>query len=269
MKRIYFLLLLACGVSIGSCYKPGMGIDALAKKIDGQLKGCQTQSFFGVTSDPETVALNGFTKKFDVLGRVVEVTAPEFGLVLSDSLYLLVKYGLDKVYFINKLVPADTVSTAQFNNKGQLQVIYGNPDYNFPTTEFKYVSNKLSSIDAFGVTLDFVFDGNGNVIKYVGNQGGGLNDYEFSYDLSVKVKDQIYIDFLAGWIYNNFTLAQIMGWTPDLTPKNKRTHARIFFDKTEIWYDEPITNHTFDATGRLTSYEVGVYTMYTQWRCGR
>lgn len=269
MKRMNFLLLLACGVFMGSCYKPGMGFDAIGKKTDGQIKGCQTQSFFGVSGDPETVALNGFTKKFDALGRVVEITAPEFGLILSDSLFLLVRYGVDKVFFINKLVPADTVSTAQFNNKGQLQVIYGHPDYSFPTTEFNYISNKLSSIEAFDVTLDFVFDNNGNVINYVGNQDGGLNDYEFAYDLSVKVKDQIYIDFIAGWIYNNFTLAQIMGWTPDLTPRNKRTHTTIYFDKTDVWYDEEITNHIFDATGRLISYEVGEYTMYTEWRCNK
>lgn len=269
MKRINFLLLMMCAVLLGSCYKPGLGLEGLGKKIDKQLNGCQAASFFGVSDDPENIVLNGFTKKFDAIGRIVEVTAPEFGLILSDSLHLLVRYGLDKVYFINKLVPSDTVSTAQFNNKGQLQIIYGSPEYNFPTTEFNYVSNRLSSIEAQGVKLDFEFDSKGNVTKYVGDTDGGLHDYEFSYDLSVKVKDQVYMDFLAGWIYNNFTLAQIMGWTPDLTPKYKRTHARIYFDKTEIWYDEDITNHTYDATGRLISYDVGIYTMHTQWRCGK
>ena len=115
--------------------------------------------------------------------------------------------------------------------------------------------------------MNFVYDGRGNVIRYESESAGGMDNYEFQYDLSVKVTSQLYIDYLAGWVYNTFTLSQIMGWTPDLNPRNKRTHARILFDKTDPWYDVELTDHTFDAEGRLTSYIAGGYKMYQTWNC--
>jgi len=115
--------------------------------------------------------------------------------------------------------------------------------------------------------MNFVYDSKGNVIRFESDNEGGLDNFEFQYDLSVKVTSQLYIDYVAGWIYNTFTLSQIMNWTPDLSPRNKRTHTRILFNKTEPWYDVEFTDHTFDADGRLTSYLAGGYKMYETWNC--
>jgi hypothetical protein len=214
------------------------------------------------------VGFNGFTKQYDAQGQVTEVVAPIFELILSDSIRLKVIYFPHQVKFVNIANTADTVVTANFNNQGKLIGMTAHNDYSFATTDFIYTHNQLSSIQLpFGLNVRFEYDSKGNVTRYRSDSGGGLDNAIFSYDLSVKVKEQIYVDYIAGWIYNTFTLAQIMDWTPDLSPKYKRTHATILFDKTDPWYDEEFTDHTYDAQGRLTSYLAGEYKMIQTWNC--
>lgn len=247
-----------------SCYKPEL---VQFKKVSKPPKGCNVSSFYGQPYGEDGEPFHGFTKMYDSQGRVVQVVAPLFSLILSDSIRLNVVYFDHAVKFVNDANSADTVITAQFNNQGQLIRMTGNTDYSLATTDYTYTSHKLSSISVGSVVLRFVYDGKGNVIRYESDNEGGLDNFEFQYDLSVKVTKQLYIDYIAGWIYNTFTLSQIMDWTPDLTPRNKRTHARILFDKTDPWYDVEFTDHTFDADGRLTSYLAAGYKMYQTWNC--
>jgi len=248
-----------------SCYKPEL---LQFKKAGSSPKGCNASSFFGIPSTEEGSAFNGFTKTYDSKGRITEVVAPIFSLILADSIRLkVVYYSKEKVKFVNT-ANSDTIITATFNNQGRLIQMEGNNDYSFANTDFIYNSNRLSSINLiFGVTVNFQYDSKGNVIRYKSDNEGGLDNAIFTYDLSVKVVDQMYVDYIAGWIYNTFTLAQIMGWTPDLNPGYKRTHATILFDKTDPWYDVEFTDHTFDAQGRLTSYLAGEYKMIQVWNC--
>ena len=266
--KIFFsgIICLLCFCFSG-CYKAQVSNtedEVPGKKLNKKLNGCVTASLYGTSSGS---FFNPFRKTFDANGVVNMIVAPEFGLGLSDSLFLNVHYGSNKVYFINQSDPTDTVSTAVFNPQGQLQVIYGTEAHSFPTTVFNYTGRKLTSIETFSITMDFEYDANGNVVRYVGSGEGGLDDYEFTYDMTTTIDQQIYVDQIAGWIYNNFTLAQIMGWTPDLNPVNKRTHSRIYFDNTEVWYDEDITGHVVDADGKLTSYQQGGYQMQVGWTC--
>lgn len=248
-----------------SCYKAEV---LPFKKPTKALKGCTAASFFGVPAG-ESDFLNGFTKQFDGNGRVSQVVAPSFGLILSDSLRMNLAYGTNTVFFVTATM--DTVLRAYFNPAGKLQKIEGQDDYGgelgFPTTEYLYTNNRLSSIKVFNTEMKFQYDAKGNVTKYTSDNEDGLDNYVFSYDLTQKVGKQIYIDYVAGWIYNTFTLSQIMDWTPDLSPAYKRTHATILFNKTEPWYDVEFTDHTFDSQGRLTSYLAGEYKMFITWNC--
>ena len=260
--RLSLAIFMIC-ISFLSCYKPEL---VPFKKASNAAKGCNASSFFGLSSTEGGYPFNGFTKVYDAQGKVTEVVAPIFSLILSDSIRLKVIYFPHQVKFVNAANTTDTVITASFNNQGRLIQMTGN-DY-FANTDFIYTSNRLSSINLiFDVTVNFEYDSKGNVIRYQSDNGGGLDNAIFTYDLSVKVNEQIYVDPVAGWIYNTFTLAQIMGWTPDLTPKYKRTHATILFDKTDPWYDVEFTEHTFDAQGRLTSYLAGEYRMTQTWNC--
>jgi hypothetical protein len=259
------LILIIISISLFSCYKPEL---IPFKKAINAAKGCNASSFVGLSSSEGGLPFNGFTKIYDVEGKVTEVVAPIFSLFPGDSIRLNVIYFPHQVKFVNAANTADTVITAIFNNQGRLIQMLGNTDYSFANTDFVYTSNRLSSINLiFDVTVNFQYDEKGNVIRYQSDNGGGLDNAIFTYDLSVKVNEQIYIDYIAGWIYNTFTLAQIMDWTPDLNPKYKRTHAQILFDKTDPWYDVEFTEHSFDAQGRLTSYLAGEYRMTQTWKC--
>ncbi|HSB91592.1 MAG TPA: hypothetical protein VLC28_00685 [Flavitalea sp.] len=257
------IIVFTISVLLYSCYKPEL---IPFKKAAKAAKGCNASSFSGVSAAVDGTPFNGFTKVYDAQGQVIEVVAPIFSLVLDDSIRLKVIYFTHQVKFVNAANTSDTVITASFNNQGRLIQMTGSGE--FANTDFIYTSNRLSSINLiFDVTVNFEYDSKGNVIRYRSDSGGGLDNAIFTYDLLTKVKDQIYIDNTAGWIYNTFTLAQIMDWTPDLKPRYKRTHATILFDKTDPWYDVEFTDHTFDSQGRLTSYLAGEYRMTQTWNC--
>lgn len=267
MKLTFSVLFALLTICLVGCNKADYKItneEVPGAKLDKKLKGCTSSSLYGVDNGDY---YNPFRKTFDESGRVTMIVAPEFALGLLDSLFLQVHYGDNIVYFINQNDLTDTVSTAVFNQQGKLQVIYGTDKHSFSTTEFFYTGNKLTSIETFGIVMEFQYDANGNVISYTGSGEDGLDDYEFTYDLSTEIKQQVYVDFVAGWIYNNFTLAQIMGWTPDLNPVNKRTNTKIYYDNTDIWYNTNITDHVVDADGKLISYKLGGYQMYLSWTC--
>jgi hypothetical protein len=248
------IVVIILSVSLLSCYKPEL---VQFKKVSSLPTGCNASSFFGITSTEGGAVFNGFTKTYDAKGRITEVVAPIFGLILTDSIRLTVVYfSKEEVKFVNA-ANSDTVIIARFNSQGRLIQMAGNTDYSFANTDFIYSSNRLSSINlTFGTNVNFQYDSKGNVIRYQSDNEGGLDNVIFTYDLSVKVADQVYIDYIAGWIYNSFTLAQIMG-----------THATILFDKTDPWYDVEFTDHTFDKHGRLTSYLAGEYKMIQTWNC--
>lgn len=265
MHRLTRIALVAlASLMFTSCYKQSL---IPFKKVDKKAKGCTTSYFYGMPAGEGQDFFTGFTKQFNADGLVTQVTAPDFQLNLSDSVTLDLHYATPAIYFTNHTIPGDTVITAEFNPQGKLVKMTGKEGYNFSTTEFFYTANRLSSIRVFGVESNFIYDDKGNVIKYQSAALGGLDNTEFEYDLSVKVTDQLYIDYVAGWIYNTFTLSQIMNWTPDLKPVNKRTRAKIYFDQSEVWYDVAFTDHTFDAGGRLTSYNAGPYKMHLGWNC--
>lgn len=267
MKLTYSVFFAVLTIFLAGCNKADLSIgneEVPTVKPDKKLKGCTPASLYGYDGD---AYYNPFRKTFDELGRVTMVVAPEFGLWLLDSLFLQVHYGRNIVYFINNNNLTDTVSTAVFNSQGQLQVIYGTEAHSFPTTEFFYTGNKLTSISTSSIVMEFQYDANGNVISYTGSGEGGLDDYEFTYDLTSTIEHQVYVDYVAGWIYNNFTLAQIMGWTPDLNPVNKRIQTKIYYDNTDVWYNATISDHVVDADGKLTSYILGGYQMTLNWTC--
>src|SRR5688572_6112758 len=133
-----FRLLLAViilSVSLFSCYKPEL---VPFKKASKAAKGCNASSFFGLPSTAEGTPFNGFTKQYDADGKVTEVVAPIFGLVLTDSIRLKVVYFPHQVKFVNAANTADTVITAGFNSQGKLIQMTGNNDYSFANTDFIY-----------------------------------------------------------------------------------------------------------------------------------
>lgn len=234
------------------------GEEVPAVKLDKKLQGCVSASLYGEGSGS---TFNPFRKTFDDLGRVTMVVAPDFEQGLADSLFLMLHYGKNVIYFINQNNISDTVSTAIFDNQGRLQAMLGSQFSSFPTTEFFFSNKKLSSITTVGTNMSFVYDANGNVIRYEGEFV-----YEFTYDLNTWIDQQVYVDAAGGWILNNFFLAQIMGWTPDLDPVNRRTHTRISSIDGEF-YNVDITDHVVDADGKLTNYTLGGYQMNLDWAC--
>src|SRR6478609_3035694 len=147
-----------------SCYKPEL---VQFKKASSPPKGCNASSFFGIPSTEEGTAFNGFTKTYDSKGRITEVVAPIFSLILADSIRLkVVYYSKDEVKFVNA-ANSDTVITARFNNQGRLIQMAGNNDYSFANTDFIYSSNRVSSSNLiFDLSVNFQYDTKGNVIRY-------------------------------------------------------------------------------------------------------
>lgn len=265
MYRLNRIMLVAlASLLFVSCYKQEL---IPFKKAGKKLKDCSPSYFVGVPAGEEAEPFTAFTKEFGTDGKVTQVIAPDLQLTLSDSLKLDLHYSTTNIYFTNNSIPEDTVITAVFDNQGKLVKMIGRDGYNFATTEYLYTKNRLSSIKVFGIESNFVYDDKGNVIKYQSTATGGLDNTEFEYDRSVTVTDQLYIDYVAGWVYNMFTLSQIMNWTPDLKPVNKRTRAKIYFDQSEVWYDVEFTDHRFDGQGRLISYNAGPYKMMLGWNC--
>jgi len=125
------IILLA--VTFVSCYKAEV---IPFRKVSKPPKGCNASSFYGQSYAEEGDPFHGFTKQYDSEGRVTEVVAPMFSLVLADSIRMRLVYYDHEVKFVNNANPADTVLTAVFNNQGRLIRLTGNSAYEFARTEY-------------------------------------------------------------------------------------------------------------------------------------
>jgi len=216
---------------------------------------------------------------------------------------LLLKYSGTTVSFVREAAPTDTFFVAHFDAPdGKLSlfdVVGGNVwlDGSFNPTEFIYSNTSDARLTAiytearnstytlpFTYTLDY--DANGNVIKMTAdplfkNDPIVQASKNFGYDLSVAAKGQFYSDDFHIYELSESTiyLAQFLGWTPDLMPKNKRVSVKILernpFAETDLipTYEATLTNHVYDANGNLLSYKAtaneAVTTYNSVWDCSK
>jgi hypothetical protein len=211
-----------------------------------------------------------FRKGYDpVTGKANRIVVGLFQLSLIDSISLLLKYSGNDVYFISEANASDTVLTATFNAGRLVKMTEGNaPNERLGTVAFSYGSARLSNIHfEFAGGFDLVpgYDAYGNVTELV-DPSDMNGSYYYTYDVSVTATHQFYSDEFLGDAYNSLYLAQFMRWLPDLEPVSKRLTSRIALSDDYDLYSADLTNHVYDADGKLLSYQaLDIYT--NTWDC--
>jgi hypothetical protein len=262
--KSYFAILVAvclCGL-LFSCSKKELFPFFAASK---NFVGCDVMELI----PPDGESLYGFSKTYDpVTGLINKVTTPLYSIVPADFITLDVEYAFGKVYFL-KSGTNDTALIAEFNQFGRVDKIQpgSSPSDVLPKTTFGYTANFLTSITTKGSTSFVAYDNVGNVKTIRDPHSQGLEDVEYTYDYNTVIKKQFYLDPIRGWIWNTYTLAQVMGWLPELVPVNKRIHTKILFTNTDVWEDAELTAHQLDEEGRLVSYRNGDLTWGINWYC--
>jgi len=256
------ILVAVCLFSLFSCSKKELFPLFAASK---NFTGCDVMDFAPAAG----LDVHGFSKTYDpVTGLINKVTTPLFSIVPESSITLDVKYALGNVYFL-KSGTNDTILIAEFSQFGRVDKIQpgSSPNAVLPKTTFGYTANFLTSIKTSGSTSFVTYDNVGNVKTIKDPHSQGLEDVEYTYDYNTVIKNQFYLDQTRGWIWNTFTLAQVMGWLPELVPASKRIHTKILFTNSDVWEDSDLTDHEVDAEGRLTSYKNGDSKWNLQWYC--
>ena len=168
------------------------------------------------------------------------------------------------VYLVNKQLNEggipDTVATVTLNAAGRPETCYTNPELDpdaiAPTwilQHYIYQNNRIIAVKAeyttpdypiYQPTLDSIYyDNYGNMVAF--------NDNHFAYDYTQKPKQQFYCE---GYMGNEepFYLLQYLGYFPEVnSPTNVMNHIDEFFYGD---WTGPLTDHQFDAKGRLISY---------------
>ncbi|HUP12624.1 MAG TPA: hypothetical protein VM187_10440, partial [Niastella sp.] len=262
-----FALFLAVLVVMASCKKHDF-CDKPPKA-----KTCDLAKAFITWSDKETTRRLQYRKEYEKPGGAVsKVIAGIFtGSGLSDSVSLLLKYNGRDVYFVREDNPADTLLHALFNSDDKVVRIvsylekedgWGNvteEQYGFLTADFLYSSGRLEYVGSSAYPdLNVEYDANGNVVRmydYYDDPNGGVF---YTYDLSVTARRQFYADDFLFRTSNALYLAEFLGWTPDLMPKNKRVSVKVIqtkdYNPNNNVYNHTLTDHVYDANGNLLSY---------------
>jgi hypothetical protein len=268
MKRTTAFLFFCTVLLFASCKKHDYC--EIPPKPDGKCDLAQVIESSSYKEDP--FSRTRFKKQYDPnTGKVNKVTLGLFQLTLIDSLNLVVKYQGNKVFLLDEWNQTDTVVIATFDNANRLtSIAQGNaPNERLVSAQFSYSSGKLSNI-----SFDFVgkfelnahYDAYGNVTS-LEDPSGTNQGFFYTYDVSVKAKQQFYSDEFLGDAYNTLYLAQFMRWLPDLEPVHKRITSQIRGED-YILYSADLTNHVYDAKGKLISYQTDEFTTFTNlWNC--
>lgn len=285
MNRIVAALLICTVFCIAACQKH----DDCPEPPKEEATCTLMQSL--VSENSGNSAISQYRKEYDpATGKVSKVVAALYGLLLEDSVALLVRYQGNTVYFIAEKNAADTVLVATFDAANRLtRMALGNvtpDDYHYllePATDFGYNAGRLSVITRhMDADQDFViyaaYDANGNIVRFYETDDDANTGTFFTYDLSVKASAQFYSDHYGTDFWSNQVyLAQFMGWLPDLNPVNRRTSFRQVFadeDTTDdvpgyVFNDTELTDHVYDSDGKLLSYKIaeGQITYTNVWNC--
>jgi hypothetical protein len=206
-----------------------------------------------------------FKKKFNSAGRVTEIECAFNTLVQGTDpgdLYLRLAYHGNRVYFINKKNPYDTVVKVFLNTQGRVTHTIGDGE-RMKNNWYYYRGNKLHIIE-FNVADQSVhrstceYDNRGNIlsISSINTYSNKRDGIFYEYDYSRNAKRQFYMDETRNMNFT-FTLLHYLGFFPELNPVNVRTHVRVGLE-TEgyILTNQTLVNHQFDAKGNLTQYDV-------------
>lgn len=269
-------LLLAIPLLFSTCYKFDWDFNGSHGKKD-----CQVASYYLSIGDDYPFPFL-FEKKFNHAGQVTGVNCSFNNVLPFEELIhfnLRVAYHGPEVYLISKVSPYDTTLKVFLNAQGRVRECIGTSDFIFHN-KFYYAGNRLRAIEFFSPFFSSrdtcVYDAHGNILSItdVELSLGERNGYFFQYDYSRKVKQQFYFDEIRDR-NNDFALLQYLGCFPELEPGHLRTHVRHGLENTAAVYDKDLINHTFDAKGRLTGYDVispgGIPSLYYKarlnWKC--
>jgi hypothetical protein len=251
-------LLLTIPLIFSTCYKFDWDFDGSHGKKD-----CQVQSYYLTPWGDELPFPFLFEKKFNHAGQVTEINCSFNNILPAEELIhfnLRVAYHGSQVYLINKESPYDTTLKVFLNAQGRVRESIGTSDFIF-RNKYYYNGNRLRAVEAF--TSFFTrrdtceYDAHGNILSITDQDifMGERDGYFFQYDYSKKVKNQFYFDEIRD-LNNDFALLQYLGCFPELEPVHLRTHTRLGLETTAATYDKDLINHTFDAKGKLTGYDV-------------
>lgn len=210
-----------------------------------------------------------FRKTYDPSGKILKEIVCSFTDDLTPS--SLLEFRLDLtvqqkgriVYLIKKdslqKNPPDTTVRIYLNSKGRPDSCVGtnalDPDAGGrppESTYYFYKDNRLQVVRNVLLNGGPIPTSGGDTIHYdkYGNPSSfGENSYQ--YDYTRTAKQQFYCDDYMGGD-DEFYLLQYLGYFPEVTsPVNIRIRV-VTLDVTEGF---PLSNHQFDAQGRLISYE--------------
>ena len=177
-------------------------------------------------------------------------------LVRHDGrkIFLLNKFPYFGIFTPNPIPLPDTVAVITLDDKGRAGSCRANFELNLlnintevgETQYYIYKNDRLFAIktieDNRGTLIDTInYDKYGNILSFNGNT--------YQYDYSRKARLQFYCDDLMG-NDDTFYLLEYLGFFPEITsPVNIRTHVEA------ITFHGDLSNHQFDAEGRLTGYD--------------
>ena len=251
-------LLFAIPLLFSTCYKIDWDFNGSHGKKD-----CQVQSYYLTPYGDGLPIPFLFEKKFNHAGRVTEINCSFNNILPFENLIhfnLRVAYHGQEVYLINKESPYDTTLKVYLNAQGRVRECFGTSDF-IAHNRFYYNGNRLRAIEFFTPYFDgrdtCEYDAYGNILSITSEDlfMGVRDGYFYQYDYSKKVKEQFYFDEIRD-LNNDFALLQYLGCFPELTPVNLRTHTRLGLEIGSATYNKDLINHTYDAKGRLTGYDV-------------
>jgi hypothetical protein len=212
---------------------------------------------------------NLFRKTYDPSGKILKEIVFSFTDDLTFSTIL--EYQLDlmvhqkgRIVFlikkdsVQKAPSADTVARIYLNQKGRPDSCIGTgaldedaEGHPAETEYYFYKDNRLQVVRNFLVDGGPIPTSGGDTIHYdkYGNPSSfGSNSYQ--YDYTRTAKQQFYCDDYMGGD-DEFYLLQYLGYFPEVTsPPNIRTFVTQFDEGARF----SLSNHQFDAQGRLISY---------------
>jgi hypothetical protein len=227
-----------------------------------------------------------FKKTFDSSGKIVREIECFFNDIVTPHDILLPEFHhifkIEQrgrmIFLINKVtnkgnIP-DTVARITLNNEGRAESCAANPelvpDFESKTavTEYylykshrivsiKSVFNQITPPNTFIDIDTLIYDNYGNILS--------CRDNSYQYDYSRKAKQQFYCDDImdGGDADEPFYLLQYLGFFPEVTsPVNIRTRAQ-----NQVFSQGYLTNHQFDAEGKLISYDYFIPHITIVWNC--
>ena len=266
-----------------SCQKSSDRFDNFRNPLQGD---CQVAEYhIGYPDYPAGIPFL-FKKTFDPSGKTLkeidcvfwpEIGPPEISEPEYHHIFKIEQHGR-MIFVINKVtnkgnIP-DTVARITINNDGRVKSCIANSEL-FPfglplinsldslvTEEYIYRENRVLAVKSNYIGPDpetridsLKYDKYGNVLAF------GTNTYQ--YDYTRKAKQQFYCQDYMGSDWP-FYLLQYLGFFPEVnSPVNIRTYIIGSGD-----YYGDLTNHKFDAEGKLISYDfLGSIPITIVWNC--